>query len=150
METAKKEASCLLTATADTPVNTLNKRQQSPALEKRSVSSKLGQRPLLLKQCFRCGSTGHLANATECRARKVQCNNCQKLGHFAKMCKSKQLQHARSKRSSSVQMLEVGQLSTTDGIYVTLQVPCSNTYRPLRCMVDTGSPVSIIPRALWQ
>ncbi|KFD47218.1 hypothetical protein M513_11925 [Trichuris suis] len=150
METAKKKASCLLTATADTPVNALNKRQQAPALEKRSASSKLGQRPLLLKQCFRCGSTRHLANATECRARKVQCNNCQKLGHFAKIETSKQLQHARSKRSSSVQMLEVGQLNTIDGIYVTLQVACSNTYRPLRCMVDTGSPVSIIPRALWQ
>ncbi|KFD49280.1 hypothetical protein M513_09832 [Trichuris suis] len=53
METAKKEASCLLTATADTPVNALNRRQQAPALEKRSASSKLGQRPLLLKQCLR-------------------------------------------------------------------------------------------------
>ena len=38
-------------------------------------------------QCFQCGSSGHLANFSSCRARTLQCRNCKKVGHIEKVCK---------------------------------------------------------------
>lgn len=40
------------------------------------------------RTCFRCGSSSHLANAPICPATKVKCNNCAKVGHFARVCRS--------------------------------------------------------------
>ena len=39
-------------------------------------------------KCFRCGSNEHLAIDKNCPAASVQCNNCGKTGHFAKVCRS--------------------------------------------------------------
>ena len=39
------------------------------------------------RRCYFCGGVYH--NRTSCPARDATCNNCAKLGHFAKVCKSK-------------------------------------------------------------
>ena len=39
------------------------------------------------KNCQRCGE--HFTDQHECRARKVTCYKCQRPGHFARMCKTK-------------------------------------------------------------
>ena len=40
-------------------------------------------------KCFRCGKSGHLANNNICKVRSATCNLCQKVGHFAPECQSK-------------------------------------------------------------
>lgn len=40
------------------------------------------------RSCFRCGSSGHLANASKCPATRAMCKNCKKKGHFAHVCRS--------------------------------------------------------------
>ena len=65
------------------PVNRLYKsiKRNYPARQSPSVKSQV-------KSCYRCGRAGHLANDyTVTKGKK--CNNCQKVGHFAKMCETK-------------------------------------------------------------
>ena len=40
-------------------------------------------------KCFRCRKSGHLANNKICKVRSATCNLCQKVGHFAPECHSK-------------------------------------------------------------
>ncbi|KAG7510038.1 gypsy-16 si [Solea senegalensis] len=40
------------------------------------------------RKYFRCGSNRHLANDKNCPAASVKCNNCSKMGHYLKVCKS--------------------------------------------------------------
>lgn len=40
-------------------------------------------------ECGRCGKKGHLSNDYDCPARKVKCNKCGLIGHFARKCKTK-------------------------------------------------------------
>ncbi|XP_077862706.1 uncharacterized protein LOC144344781, partial [Saccoglossus kowalevskii] len=46
------------------------------------------------KSCFRCG--GKYPHSGECPARDQKCRKCDKTGHFAKVCRSKILQHVNS------------------------------------------------------
>jgi hypothetical protein len=39
--------------------------------------------------CFRCGREGHYARDKCCPAKSATCRKCQKVGHFAAVCKSK-------------------------------------------------------------
>ncbi|MEQ2187191.1 hypothetical protein GOODEAATRI_002061 [Goodea atripinnis] len=47
-------------------------------------------RPVSNRTCFCCGSQKHLANDTSCPAASVKCKNCNKIGHFAQVCRSAQ------------------------------------------------------------
>ncbi|CAB4029427.1 Retrovirus-related Pol poly, partial [Paramuricea clavata] len=38
-------------------------------------------------KCYRCGGVGH--KPSDCRAISMKCNNCQRLGDFARVCRSK-------------------------------------------------------------
>ena len=85
--------------------------------------------------CFCCGGP-HLAKSKDCPARRVRCHKCGKIGHFASVC--------RGKRS-------VPGVNTVAGIVMTvdqgrLQVPVVlGEGIPRSMIVDTGSPVSIVP-----
>jgi len=39
-------------------------------------------------RCYRCSSEKHLANDENCPAKKFTCSKCNKVGHFAKCCRS--------------------------------------------------------------
>ncbi len=45
--------------------------------------------------CYRCGTTGHLAN--ECRHKDKVCHNCGMKGHLSKVCKTKPVSQDRRK-----------------------------------------------------
>ncbi|KAJ1211493.1 hypothetical protein NDU88_006853 [Pleurodeles waltl] len=40
-------------------------------------------------ECFRCGKSGHKANASNCPALNVVCNGCGSKGHFYKCCRNR-------------------------------------------------------------
>ncbi|KAJ1153148.1 hypothetical protein NDU88_005910 [Pleurodeles waltl] len=69
--------------------------------------------------CFRCGKTGHKANASNCPALNVICNGCRKKGHYFKCC------HNKKKRSSNSNMLrEVKEVSQEVIFQVKAQMEC--------------------------
>lgn len=41
------------------------------------------------KLCYRCGYTAHFQADLKCPAKNKKCTKCDKVGHFAKMCRSK-------------------------------------------------------------
>ena len=47
------------------------------------------------KQCFRCGAPWQKDHIKDCKASKATCNNCKKVGHFAKCCKSTKKIHVQ-------------------------------------------------------
>lgn len=52
-------------------------------------------------KCFRCGSSNHLANNPRCPAHGVTCNKCNRKGHFARVC--------RSRENEQVKLVRVGE-----------------------------------------
>ncbi|KFD62499.1 hypothetical protein M514_04422 [Trichuris suis] len=140
METAKKEAPCLHGATDSNDINALKVRNQPPSPARENIPPKPSTHQSPLEECFRCGSTVYLANAAECRARNLQCRYCGKVGRLARMCRSQLDQQVMGKSSSSVEALEVDQVSKRDCLCITIRVFCDDCCFSLDCMLDTGSP----------
>lgn len=40
-------------------------------------------------KCYRCGSFKHIASSKLCPALSSKCHNCNRVGHFSRVCKSK-------------------------------------------------------------
>ena len=107
------------------------------------------KRKLSNKNCRFCGkpnwSMEHI-----CPARRAQCNNCKKMGHFAKVCKSKtvsRIAEAASSDSNTEPWPQVDHIQSVNGInrvdfYKTILVVHG---QPIEFIIDTGSPVTIIP-----
>jgi len=100
------------------------------------------------RQCYRCGSKQHLANAPDCSARKARCRSCGIVGHFEKVCR-----RARSVRevdddddpSAATNTVEI--LSAEDELkactkQIVLDIIINK--RTVKMLVDTGASVSII------
>ena len=85
-----------------------------------------------------------------CPARRAQCNNCKKLGHFAKVCKSKtvsRVTEAVSSFSITEPWPEIHQIQSVNvinrvDIYKTILLVHG---QPIEFIIDTGLPVTIIP-----
>ena len=82
------------------------KGYQPPSTSVLKVASAGGQPQL----CYRCGA-GH--NSRECRFRDSKCNNCNKTGHIAKVCKSAKRGYQRRpfNRTNRVEESELGSSS---------------------------------------
>ena len=98
--------------------------------------------------CFRGKPNWSLENI--CPARRAQCNNCKKMGHFVKVCKSKtvsQINEETSSDSYTEPWPEIGRFQSVNGINRV------DFYKPIllfqgqqiEFIIDTGSPVTIIP-----
>lgn len=121
------------------------------------------------RQCFRCGSSNHLANDSRCKARDKICSKCSKRGHFAVVCRSsgpaqpapkevhfidRDRSEASSVSSDSVSDDDVYVLAThemTQSARPREAIRCSVLVNdaPIRLLVDTGSSVSLMSRATF-
>ena len=78
------------------------RRQSSNTYKKKSYSDKIeGRNPIDSKTCTRCGRLFGEVHLKKCRAMGKKCKNCSKPNHFAKMCKSQQVNEIAEKSSSS-------------------------------------------------
>ena len=114
--------------------------------------AEMGKKKLPNRNCHFCGkpnwSLEHI-----CPARRSQCNNCKKMGHFAKVCKSKtvnRIQKEPSTDSSTESWPEIDHIQAVNGIN---RIDFHKAIllvqgQPIEFIIDTGSPVTIIPPML--
>ena len=84
-------------------------------------------------------------------ARRAQCNYCKKMRHFAKVCQSRTvswINKAPSSHSNTESWPEIDHIQSVNGInrvdfYKAILLVQG---KPLEFVIDTGSPVTIIPR----
>ncbi|KFD51355.1 hypothetical protein M513_07760 [Trichuris suis] len=141
MESAKKDAIIISTPEANVSVQ-MTKRYRSQNARRSNDRCVFSQRR------YRCGSTSHLANYLKCPAKHAQCThgNCRKMGHFAQVCRSVNSQ----KQSKTVHSLLSARASDVDRLYVHVGISSGSDSCAPRCMLDTGSPVSILPADIFR
>ena len=122
--------------------------------------SKKGQMGTLIKDCKYCGSD-HVKG--RCPAYKKQCNKCQKLGHFGKVCRSaevaKQVNQLRAPDNDSSDdgdQFHVNVVSQVEGRNVEgsissnkwlLQIEVQS--KAIEARVDTGAEVSTMSKGVF-
>ena len=104
----------------------------------------------------RCGQCGALNWTRQhiCPAKSVECRNCKKRGHYEKMCRiPRRIQYLEKTTSSAeednwdydkIQKINNNK-KKGEYIYVTLLV--NNV--PIKFIIDSGSPVTLIPQSLF-
>ena len=127
------------------------------------------------KTCFRCGREGHISNSKKRppTARNKECRKCKRLGHFAAVCRSKDVDESagaqskpnergsplKSKRKHHARYVaEDSEDESEDevmGIYTVqgknpVRVPMTLEDQDVLMQLDTGACVSIIPKSLFE
>ncbi|XP_040069404.1 uncharacterized protein LOC115312795 [Ixodes scapularis] len=81
------------------------------------------------RKCYRCGSSGHLANSATCKPRGKKCAGCGKVGHFRVVCKSTASHTSKGGTVAEVACSDEDVLSILhvhdkpkSGIYISVQV----------------------------
>ena len=101
------------------------------------------------RNCSFCGKP-NWSREHICPARKAECNNCKKMGHFAKVCKSKTVSRVKEATSSGTNTEpwpEIDHIQSVSGVnrvdfYKAILFVQG---QPKEFIIDTGSPVTIIP-----
>ena len=118
-----------------------------PARKRKTTET--GKKKLSNRNCHFCGkpnwSLDHI-----CPTRRAQCNNCKKMGHFAKVCKSKtvsRIQKEPTTDSNPESWPEIDHIQSVNGInridfYKAILLVQGH---PIEFIIDTGSTVTIIP-----
>ena len=81
--------------------NAYGRRQLNNMYKKKSSDRKEGKNFADTKTCTRCGRPFGEGHLKKCPAMGKTCKNCSKSNHFAKMCKSQQVNEIAEKSSSS-------------------------------------------------
>ena len=103
-------------------------------------------------RCGQCG-TANWSRQHICPARTVECRNCKKKGHYEKMCRlPRKIQHVDKASSSAEEdnwdnnkIQSINNKKKGDYFHVTLLV----NNAPIKFIVDSGSPVTLIPQRLF-
>ena len=132
------------------------KRYKRPEEQKQSTNKR--KRGV---NCNKCGSYNWTpTHIPDCPAKNKKCNNCKKVGHFAIVCRSKRINYIHEEMASSAEednwtpnrlhliKKTINSTSATgqknENYYTkTLMV----NKRPIKFIIDTGSPVTLIPLA---
>ena len=126
---------------------TKNKEQTEPYLKTRRLD------------CKKCGAP-NWSKQHECPARGNKCEKCGKLGHYAKCCRSiRKMNHIADEETESAdeddwtpdkihskqqKMNSMGPTNKNEIPFYTRTLLVNN--RPIKFIVDTGSPVTLIPK----
>ena len=78
----------------------------SPAL------ARLASKKKRIRQCYFCGDALHTGGRKQCPAKDKRCHKCGKVGHFQKVCQSKERKLFSSSASTSLSVDKQGTLST--------------------------------------
>ncbi|XP_070381116.1 uncharacterized protein [Dermacentor albipictus] len=104
-----------------------------------------------VRKCYRCGSTRHLANSQECKARGKRCSQCHRMGHFRAVCgrsAERDVRTVRNDGASEEDVLTVLAVRQVERRTLVVDVVIEN--EPLQLLVDTGSSVSILPDHVYR
>ena len=119
----------------------------------------LSEKPTKFKKvdCNRCGAP-NWSRQHECPAKGKKCMKCEKIGHYAKYCRTnKRVNHVQDDEASSAEeddwspntIHSVNQMvhSTKKNgpEFFTLTALVNN--RPIKFIIDSGSPVTLIPKS---
>ena len=100
------------------------------------------------RNCHFCGKSNWTPDYI-CPERKAKCNNCKKSGHFAKVCRSRTVNRIQEENtgSNTESWREIDYIQSVNGInrvdfYKAILLVNG---QPIEFIIDTGSPVTIIP-----
>ena len=118
-----------------------------PARKRRPLDT--NKKKLSTRNCHFCGKPNWTPEHI-CPALKSQCIICKRTGHFARFCKNKTVNRIQDKNetdSSTEQWPEVDHIQSTNGVN---RIDFYNAIllvegQPTEFIIDTGSPVTIIP-----
>ena len=141
-------------------VNTVTSKPGPP--KRRINQKKYKQAPETSDQQDKCGKCGYRAHKPQekCPAKNEPCNKCNKLGHFAQVCRSQKnrvnslnerVYHSDDEEDADVHLLHIASLEMNgvtknshccdeDEWWETLEVGNST----LRCQLDTGAHANVI------
>ena len=87
-EQEEREGTVGVPTTETAEVHYIRYDSQKKRIKPRSTSNYANQQERPKKQCFRCGVPWTRDHLKDCKAIKSTCNNCKRVGHYAKCCKS--------------------------------------------------------------
>lgn len=103
------------------------------------------------KKCYRCGSTSHLANHSTCPAKSVVCKQCNKTGHFARVCRGTPTSGVNEVSNVVVLNIADGTDIQTNKLWCSVSLQAAGgSSTNANLLIDTGSAVSIIPQCFYK
>ena len=162
-----------------TPVNRVGYRSSNVSEETtyQSNRNKLNQPPSLLtresgfeSKCYRCGLINHTPQECFYYVKALKCNNCQRVGHKASMCRfwkksateqtfKNSFNSSRTfQKSSEAKLVSTGNPESEGETVSTVNaVLGSSSYKvkvkidnnEIELEIDTGSLYTLLPRSVW-
>ena len=105
-------------------------------------------------QCYRCGSTSHLANRCTIACDTV-CHACGKKGHLQRVCNSNHVKNENEKQHPQVSYIIASESDSDDDFCFSISDnSCENTVdiklngNNVKVMIDSGSNINVISKTL--
>ena len=113
-----------------------------------------------LKTCAGCGGRVHRGGRRQCPAYNQTCSHCHKLGHFARVCRGRQVQQrttstavgqtsvnticlgSHNKETEQVQMYNIGSSTTQPAPTITVQISSPTGTKDVKVLPDSGADIS--------